>query len=246
MSKAMNNDGQIDLPSHGVITSETINALLKMRITIYHLFKTLFLEEPSEKFLHDILNNEVLRTLSQNYPEKNIRELIAEFLKEAEKLSRDKDCLTEVWAEYVRLFIGTPVPIVTPYESVNRGEETLKGKMWLEVRDWMLDDGMILQDNSVLEDHIGIELEYMVVMCTMSLEALRNGDLREVKRLLTRQRRFLENHLLTWLPNVCWKIENESVQRFYRILASLTDNYVKEDYELVMEIEEFIEEEVKK
>lgn len=242
----MNNRVEMGHSPHGIVALEAIDILLKLRTTIYHLLKTLFLEEPSEDFLHSILNNEVLRTLAKSHPEKNIRKLFAEFMKEVEKLSMDRDYLTDVWVEYVRLFIGTPIPVTTPYESVNRGEQTLKGKIWLKVRDWMLDDGIVLQNNSVLEDHVGIELEYMMIMSMKSLEALKNQDLRKVERLLTRQIKFLEKHLLKWLPSVCRKIEEESIQQFYRILASLTENYVKEDYELLRELGEFIKKEVRK
>lgn len=230
-----------------LVTKDTVNteilaAVIKTRAKLYHLLKTFFLEEPSEQILNHFLGDTFFKIIVETYPEKVLYETIQELLTELENLVKDRDLLIDVWAEYTRLFIGVPIPIVVPYESFHRDAKILKGKIWLKVRDWMLDDGIILQNNSVLEDHIGIELEYMMIMSLRTLEALDRKDLKRARHLIKRQRKFLEKHVITWLPNICERINQETNTRFYKILAKLASTYVREDYSLLLEIEEFLEE----
>ncbi len=56
-------------------------------------------------------------------------------------------------------------------------------------------------------DHISVELEFMSYLAGLEATAWGIKDLREVRRQLKRQRRFLERHLCRWLPGLVRRLE---------------------------------------
>lgn len=215
--------------------------ILLLRARIYSIISYLFLLEPTREYLGELVDDPVLKKLATVYPNSELRHSTIEFLKAIENLlNGGEQQLIDEWAEYTRLFIA-PRPIAVPFESAQRGMP-LKGKAWEEVRDWFLDDGFVLVDKFVLEDHAGVELEYMATTSLKCYELLNEGSLEDAIRILERQKMFMENHVMKWIPKLSDVIEKNSRSFFYRSFAKFTKNYLKEDFELLDEIVEYLKE----
>ena len=107
--------------------------------------------------------------------------------------------------EYVRIFIGhgnDAFAAAYPYESVYTSERRL---MMQAARDEVLaiyrSYGMDKDPSwKEAEDHIGLECEFMRVLCLRTADALRRVDGDKAYALLEAQRNFLEDHLMSWTP----------------------------------------------
>lgn len=230
---------------NGELSIEEVIAILRLRVKIYSILKHLFLEEPTENYLKSLVEDKFLSLLMEKYSNEDLREAIGELLKEAtDILSGNRKKLLEIWTEYTRLFIGPIQPVVYPFESVYRGGEMLKGKLWLQVRDWMLDDGFILENRSVLEDHVGIELEYVMLTSLNIIKMLENNKFREASHLLNRQKDFLKEHVLCWVPKLCKEIEEKSGVPFYRAFARLVNVYLNDDVHVLELLNECLTERI--
>jgi len=67
-------------------------------------------------------------------------------------------------------------------------------------------------------------------------EAWKRGDIVEARRLLEVERKFLEEHLVEWVPKFCSTIRELGGEKFYRGVAELTEAFLREDEESVREL----------
>lgn len=148
----------------------------------------------------------------------------------------DLEALAERLAvEYTRLFRGLgegygPPP---PYESIYRGSH-LMGEVTLAVMARYNEAGFGVIDETVgPQDHIGAELKFMSLLCYDEIAAWDRGDRGAAVRSWERQREFLDQHLLRWMPSYCRKIQEESNERFYVGAALLTEHAVVADDEVL-------------
>jgi TorA maturation chaperone TorD len=220
--------------------TEELASIFSLRAQVYSILRHFFLFEPSREYLHNLLQNKVLKVISEAYPEEDLRTSSQEFLRDVKELSDGGDeALVDTWAEYTRLFIGPSPPLAPPYESLQReaeGERRFKGETWMHVKEWFLDDGFLLEDQKVLEDHAGIEFEYMQLTSIKAVELIGKGDKESLRNLLMRQKRFLEEHLTKWIPKLCAEIEEKTKNPFYRSFAKFTRIFIKEDLSLLNEV----------
>lgn len=70
-------------------------------------------------------------------------------------------------------------------------------------------------------DHLGTELRFMALLCFRESMAYRGADAGEAPAWLDRQRRFLDDHLLAWVPEHCMRIAAHAGTPFYAAIASL-------------------------
>jgi len=214
------------------IDINSIAQLLLFRAHIYTIISHLFLFEPTREYLRELAQDQVLKIISAKYPESELMHSTADFLRAVEELLNiDEQQLIDVWAEYTRLFIA-PRPIAIPFEAIQR-TGLFKGRSWEEVRKWFLEDGFVLEDKSVLEDHAGVELEYIAKTCLKSYELLTKGSIEDFMKILERQRKFMEEHIMKWIPRLCDIISQNSRNSFYKAFAKFAKNFLEEDYQLL-------------
>ena len=72
-----------------------------------------------------------------------------------------------------------------------------------------------------MPDFIGTELEFMHYLCS--------------ENQVEKQRRFLEDHLLNWVPLLFKRVEGEGV-RFYRQVIKLIDRFLVIDHGFFHEV----------
>ena len=87
----------------------------------------------------------------------------------------------------------------------------------------------------VSADHIGVELEFMHLLVESELKAREQGDEEAAKELMGIQKRFLQEHLLSFAPLFLEAVKMEAVTEYYRSFAELALDFLFADFETVGE-----------
>ncbi|GMQ87397.1 MAG: hypothetical protein BMS9Abin08_0598 [Gammaproteobacteria bacterium] len=140
--------------------------------------------------------------------------------------------------EYTRLFRGIkagygPPP---PYESLYR-EGCLMGQVTIDVLKAYTHAGYGQIDPAAgPQDHLGVELKFMGLLCHDEARAWGKDDALQAQRLQHMQTEFLDRHLLCWTPGYCQDIHKESYKDFYRHAATVTEQTLCEERELLTQL----------
>lgn len=78
-------------------------------------------------------------------------------------------------------------------------------------------------------DHLSAELEFMAHLAEAEREAWRAGDASKAGETLGHQARFLDEHLLRWMPIFTAAVEEEAETALYRALARWTREFALAD-----------------
>ena len=156
------------------------------RINLYALLSRLLMSEPDEKLLETIENDENIMAFFPSYAKWDRRN----------EMSR-KDLLEQyINVDFTNLFLLH----MTPYESFYRREdqmmETAGENPVLQLfndHDFRVDLG---KARTVSADHIGIELEFMYMLCDAEKKALLDNELETACAIAKIQYDFLKDHLL--------------------------------------------------
>lgn len=138
--------------------------------------------------------------------------------------------------EFTRLFGGLregygPPP---PYESVQR-EGTLVGASAEAVTAAYRDAGFDrVAPDATPHDHLGAELRFMALLCYREMEAWRDGNAADAAGWLQRQQRFLDCHLLRWVPDYCCVLRECTTLDFYRGVNELSVAALARDHEHIV------------
>ena len=131
--------------------------------------------------------------------------------------------------DYTRLFLGPSHIIAKPYGSVwLDGEETLMQDSTMAVQELYEEGGFeINEDFRELPDHIAAELEFLYLLIYRENEARRNDDPEALTAMAGLRKRFLDEHLGSWVGPFTAAVKAGAQSGFYRELAELTDRFVK-------------------
>jgi TorA maturation chaperone TorD len=210
--------------------------LVGTRAQVYEVLATLYLQPPSRELVTALLGlaeSPALADLSSGAAAESLRRYALSYTGELEALQQ----------EFHDLFTVPLGRYVTPYESVYRdarvvGEERVRGLLMgpsaLAVLHAYRDNGFTVSpDCSELPDHIGVELSFMSLLCRREREARQAGDDATVRPLLECELRFLEDHLLRWVPQLRARIAALAPSEFYRGVAFLTEDFLSADRAIV-------------
>jgi len=202
---------------------EELELELKNRIAIYGLISRLMMVEVDEEFLDTIENDEQLLALFPNYKNWDKRK----------DLSR-KELVNEYYnVDFTNLFLMHLVP----YESFyTRDDQMIESGADNPVLDLyhQLDFSVKLDKARVVSpDHIGVELEFMYMLCIASLNAFDADDKDSLCELMQVQRAFLQEHLLEWTPLFLINAKRESRTPLYHDGTELTLEFMLSDFEYV-------------
>jgi len=200
---------------------EELEQELKNRVALYGLISRLMMVEVDDTLLDTIENDEDILNLFPNYKTWDKRN----------ELSRKELVDNYYNVDFTNLFLMHLVP----YESFYRRD------------DQMIESG---GDNPVLElyqefdfsveldkarvvspDHIGVELEFMYMLCVAALKAFDADDKDALCELFQVQRAFLKEHLLEWSPLFLINAKRESRTPLYHDGTELTLEFVLSDFE---------------
>ena len=133
--------------------------------------------------------------------------------------------------EFTRLFIG-PNNHISAHESIfaemDHGIGGLWGARTVAVKNFIETTGLDYKPEFTgVPDHVSVELEFMQRMTAWEADKWQQRDRENAEYCLQVQRMFLEQHLLTWLPQFCDVVTAQADIRFYAGLAELTKNYLE-------------------
>lgn len=194
------------------------------RANVYGLLATVFRAEPSSSFLTRLKDPEIL----------GVFEALDLSLGDEFRDSPSERLHEDLAVEFTRLFLG-PSGHVSPHESLHTdrasggnadlwGPETVAVKRFMEAAGLTLDD-----DFTGMPDHISAELEFMRKLCEFEAAAWDNAERETAVFCQNVQKRFVEEHLIQWVPNFCDKVVDMARMTFFKEMAKATKGFV--DYE---------------
>ena len=198
--------------------------LATARANVYGLLTAVFQEEPSSSFLTRLKDPEILGVFEalglslgddfQDLPNDRLREELA--------------------IEFTRLFLG-PGGHISPHESIHLGMGSAKdadlwGQATVAVKRFMEGAGLTVGDDfSGMPDHISAELEFMRKLCEFEAAAWTREEEDTALNCQQVQKRFVEEHLIQWVPSFCDKVMDMARMPFFKEMANATKSFV--DYE---------------
>ena len=202
---------------------EQMKQEIENRIAIYALISRLMLVEVNEAFLKQIESDENILALFPNYRDWSKRK----------EIPVDRLIAEEYNTDFTNLFLMNLVPYESFYLSEEQMIESGQANPVVELYD-ALDFRVELEKARVVSaDHIGVELEFMYMLCTALKKALDSEDQEGACELLLIQRGFLKDHLLEWIPLFLINAKRESRTPLYHDGAELTLEFLLSDYEYV-------------
>lgn len=228
------NEGGRPLPEEGgavasnaELAQKDVLELMEMRESIYRLFSALYFKEVTPEQI-DFLRNADLEGLGEADA---LMEEGAKNIKRA--LHRVNSGTREDLAvDFAHTFLAAGSTKhenrACPYESVFTSRD---GLIMQEARDevyrYMLAEHV--EPNTRLripEDHIAFIFEFMADLCARLAEALAQGDEAEAARLFSVQRSFFDEHIASWIDQLCDAIEACCRTSFYRGLSQMTRGFI--------------------
>ncbi len=139
----------------------------------------------------------------------------------------DKSALDDLAADYASIYLNYAIK-VSPEESVWLDEENLTHQEpMFQVRDVYQQHGLTAADwRKMPDDHLVLELQFIAYL----LEGGQNED------ALRESAKFLDEHLLRWLPSFAQRIAARCDTAYYAGLASLTAAYCEELRDTIVDI----------
>lgn len=213
--------------------NDAIAIVLVNRNYLYELFQHIFGNEPNLELI-EIATSEhtqvALGLLDEDeHKFDTYLGLLAE-LKQAISTNAD-NTLDKLKSEYTYLMIGPNKLPAPPWESVYLTEErTIFQESTLKVRRAYL-EYQFLPANYPHEadDHLALELSFMAHLAKLTQEHFEEEAIAEVKKLLTDQKAFLEEHLLLWISDFAEQIQVSKTHHLYPQMATLTEQVLKID-----------------
>ena len=198
---------------------------IENRIALYALISRLMLIEVDEDFLKKIESDEALLALFPNYKDWNKREE-----------HNTKELIDQYYnVDFASLFLMHMVPYESFYTRDDQMIESGGDNPVVELYNALDFRVELTAARVVSADHIGIELEFMYMLCTAQKKALEADDIVGVCELLKVQRGFLKDHLLEWTPLFLINMKRESRTPLYHDGAELALEFMLSDFEYVTE-----------
>ena len=125
--------------------------------------------------------------------------------------------------DFDALFVGPNKLLAYPWESVYLSKDgILFDAPTLAVRDFYRRFGLQAPtQNHEPDDHIGLEMAFMVHLCSVGTCASEQDDSDMLEQLLNAQRDFLTQHLLLWAPTFFQAVIDNAQTNYYRGVAYL-------------------------
>lgn len=196
---------------------------IESRIALYALISRLMLVEVTEELLDNIEKDKSLLSFFPNYATWSKRDEFS-----------TKALISEYYnVDFTNLFLMHLVPYESFYtredQMIESGGENPVVELYNDL------DFRVELDRArvVSADHIGVELEFMYMLCTALQKALKADDKEGVCELLQVQRAFMKEHLLEWTPMFLINAKKESRTPLYHDATELTLEFLLSDYEYV-------------
>lgn len=130
------------------------------------------------------------------------------------------DSPEDIALDFMHIFSG-PGEHLSPYESLYNypigSKPALWGKAAEDAQSFYQAAGLVLDEEAnMLPDHISAELLFMSYLAEKKDPEL--------------QKRFLDEHVMKWVPQFCDKVTDFAYTTFYKELAWLTKDFIEAEY----------------
>ena len=223
------------------MTNDELRSIILSRTYFFQVLHVLFGQKPTEAILRAFFDSCSLDSL-RNLGSISSSGAAAQYMTCLNKLEsfgrgcldEDNDCLGALLRDYTGLFVGPHALAAPPWELVYKtGERLLFQPGIVVLKELYASEGCEPVDqDSVSYDHIAIELDFMRFLSEKSLDAA-DSDSLELVRLLSVQKAFISEHLISWLPDYCSDLSAAAKLPFYPLAAALALNYLSVDLEFL-------------
>ena len=187
-------------------------------------------------FLPDPGLSEKLETLESDMA--NVCEAAVMSVQNMRKEFKASADLESLKVDFSKLFVGPYTLPAAPYGSVYlESERKMMGNSTLDVRNRYREAGLdTAKTFKDAPDHISAELEFMYYLIFKEVEAFASSDIETAIDYIERQRSFLEDHLMVWVPEFASSITENAKNPFYTNLAQATTTFLNENYRIVCSV----------
>lgn len=208
------------------IETKDHGAVARHRSDIYGLLATVYGQEITSDLLEQIRAPQFLEALSVLEVE-GIDGLMHK---------PEAELLEDLAVEYTHLFLG-PGKHISPHESVHHQREDGQwGMLWgastVEVKKFIEATGLSYKgDYKGMPDHISVEFEFMQQLILREEQAWMDEDAGKAAACRQIEKKFIEEHLIRWVPAFCEMVIQEAELPFYQAVATLTRSFIEFEME---------------
>ncbi len=216
-----------------------VEVLLANRLYLYSLLHKVFSRNPDGEILELLtadISGESFGLLSEE--DGDIMTKAADFLRTIRNEMADPKFLDALKSEYNSMFVGPLKIVAPPWESVYVGKEAmLFQESTLRVRQFYRSFGMIPEGYPrVADDSLALELAFMAELASRAVKAFAEGNDDALKTNVDGSTRFLEEHLLVWVPRLLEKLADATSDILYPQMCLILDSFLKQDHAALGEI----------
>ena len=195
--------------------------ILTAEALAYAFINRAFYEKPTDEFINTLVSEKLFAQWP--LPPDDEFTSAGQNILQAFSANWQAGKLNDLKKDYQQLFIGPARLPAPPWESVYLSDDRLVfEKQTTAVRQFYARYG--LQAANLYkepDDHFGLEMAFMAHLCTLGLEAIRQGEVETAQTHLNAQRDFLEEHLLLWAPDFLTRVITHAQTDYYRGVAYL-------------------------
>lgn len=193
------------------------NSIIKGYNLLIYFAGSMIMYEPGHECVKDFMQNGILKALpvSSNNPR-----FVEAALQLRDSCKKEQACADILVKDYKRLFAGSEKPLAPPVSSYYTGNRGLSGIAGSEdVSDFYNSYGWKYRSRyNYPDNHLGIELLFLTLLndkyIDMDDEACREEMMSEI-------RRYIKNHLLSWIPEWKKQVDKYAGTTIYKGIASL-------------------------
>lgn len=225
------------------VTLSEINNIFHARRFAFDILRRFFIEEPSKEYIKQF----VQKNMIDLFPFKEDSEGIQEGIENIKTYLSTHDVVNierhyeELHWDYTRMFVG-PFELPTPpWESTYvRKDRLIFQGTTMNVRSFYDKYGIIVSDYNIeADDHIGLELDFIYhlnELCVKIAESDEQQEIRNLKQLLRDQQKFINDHLLKFVPEFSQLVETNANTLFFVGLAKMLHHYLLIDSKVLQEL----------
>jgi len=209
------------------IKADKINILKGYNMLLY-FGGSMIMYEPNEECVNDFISNGIVNTLPVNSGNPRFVEAAAQLRQSCENLTLCKQVLID---DYNRLFANSGLLLAPPFKSLYITEVQQKGSSQENVSDFYNAYGWKFRSRyNIPDDHLGIELLFLTLLTDKYLSFDDEACKVEMKSEI---RRFIVQHIFSWIPEWNRKVQEKAQTTCYKGIASLIYASCEDIYRLL-------------
>ena len=207
---------------------QEVKAFNEKRAEIYWWFSSLFAKELTENELETYHSVEIRSFLAGLGENESLKPAVDTLVDALNRLQVREDAQLELAADFCELFLKTEKHGALPYASMYIGKSGLLNDKPAEEMEKLMADFGVQVDENLKEpaDHLAVELDFLGNMIIRSNELEQEKHMEEA---FEKQNEFIQQHLMTWLPQFAAKCKQFDEFGFYVSVAQLLIAFCKLD-----------------